>query len=169
MKKIFIFLFVFIFNPSFSQKFENDLSSEQYDILNSYYKNTDAYSLFEQTLNMKYWVYWFDLFDSKEDARYFCITDTEIPRVFLKLKEQISTLESKKISKKKISKGITLKKQLNDKWAAITEPLIVENYAFFYSNTRNEEHIIVLRRVDGRWELICMEGTSTVFPTYNFK
>ncbi|WP_336066510.1 hypothetical protein [Mesoflavibacter sp. CH_XMU1404-2] len=171
MKNILLISLLICFSSNHSNISEN-ITDEQYKIINDLFSNEkNKKELYTYTDYSKTWAFTLLNYESlKNLLGPPCTKDGLIVKwenIFsnkeLKmLRDKIAHHKVMKLDNNKLSKNISLKKTIDDKTIIISVPEIINNYSVVKISGNKGELIIVAKKVNNKWEIICRKWVYQV-------
>lgn len=171
-KGILVLLFICLTNIAKSQEKNNRLSDEQYRVIEAMYsKGKSEIIIFNETIDYKSWI---NLIKPEFEGNYSScpFEDPHFPKIYERLILMTSTISIKKIEQSQLPPNIKLSKnslQTNElghlyPTRRISEPLIINNYAFVFDKTENAELLFLFKKDKEKgWEWKCFIECYVVF------
>lgn len=165
LKLTVFFLIDLIVLNGFCQKKENKLNDEQYLVLEYLFTsgNSEDVLLLNSTIDFKTWIELIDL-KFKQNAIPCFQNNNPILGDYNELKNKFRTISIKFLEQNRMSSGVKLTNELlfrglDGNWyptRAISEPIIVGDYAYVFNKQFNEESLIILKKEnDEGWVFNC--------------
>ena len=141
-------------NYSFGQEKKLQLSISQYEVINVLY--SQGVDLFYETIDLKLWIHLMN----EEDLQRFKVatcdfSDPNFSKTLTILEQRISMISSKKINPSKLHREIILNEDFNPQLISITEPIIIDDYAFVFQIGKGYESVRILKRKKTGWDTNC--------------
>lgn len=143
---------------------ENHLSEDQYSVIKAMYSQTDAITvIFNETTDYKSWINLIqpDLEDNYSSCPF---EDLNFPKIVEALRIKVTAISIMKIEQTKLPSNIKLSKnslQTNElgllyPTRRISQPIIIDNYAFVFDKTENAELLFFFKKEENKgWEWKC--------------
>lgn len=156
-----IFFLCILSKNCLAQK-EFGISSEKYEVISSAWPNSNEkiIKLNEKTIGFEVWMdeVWGEEFSSQYGVG-FCLfeEDKNLAKAFEDLNSSVKNLEVKKLSKKRLYDRFGLRSPGNkDDVLMLSEPIILENYAFFFFRSKKDKGLYVQKKnSEGNWKPEC--------------
>ncbi|MHA7129561.1 hypothetical protein [Algoriphagus namhaensis] len=148
---------------------KDKLTKEQYKVIEESFKNSgkDETRLFFQTIDYKSWVHLlYGTYYRDENGIGTCtFDDPQLKSAVDQMINHVMNIEVNEFNPKKLGKRFVLIKDLKDQpYLSLTEPIIIENYAFLLFKYTDSESLEIQKRNDkGGWDYECSIPLYVVF------
>jgi hypothetical protein len=171
-KRIFILILICLAHMANAQENDNRLSDEQYRVIQAMYsKGNNETIIFNETIDYKSWINLIqpDLEDNYSSCPF---EDPNFPKIVDALRIKATAISIMKIEQTKLPSNIKLSEnslQTNElgflyPTRRISEPIIIDNYAFVFDKTENAELLFFFRKDENKgWEWKCFIECFVVF------